>query len=84
EYYTKKNDTYAPVDYASIGAASDWVVEGDGASPPPDLDIDSFEQDFAGEEADPNATLGIKLPFLVMLLKNLKKYFTFEIKVLDD
>ncbi|CAN1240969.1 Cilia- and flagella-associated protein 20 [Linum perenne] len=34
--------------------------------------------------ADPNATLGIKLPFLVMLLKNLKKYFTFEIKVLDD
>ncbi|CAN1755963.1 Cilia- and flagella-associated protein 20, partial [Linum perenne] len=34
--------------------------------------------------ADPNATLGIKLPFLVMLVKNLKKYFTFEIQVLDD
>merc|ERR1711918_65139 len=29
-------------------------------------------------------TLGIKLPFLVMILKNLKKYFTFEVMVLDD
>ncbi|VFQ61384.1 unnamed protein product [Cuscuta campestris] len=34
--------------------------------------------------ADPNATLGIKLPFLVVIAKNLKKYFTFEIQVLDD
>merc|ERR1719377_127839 len=34
--------------------------------------------------ADPNKTLGIKLPFLVMILKNLKKYFTFEVMVLDD
>ena len=29
-------------------------------------------------------TLGIKLPFLVMVTKNLKKYFTFEVTVLDD
>lgn len=34
--------------------------------------------------ADPAATLGIKLPFLVMIVKNLKKYFTFEIHILDD
>lgn len=34
--------------------------------------------------ADPAATLGIKLPFLVMIVKNVKKYFTFEIQVLDD
>lgn len=34
--------------------------------------------------ADPSATLGIKLPFLVMIVKNVKKYFTFEIQVLDD
>eukprot|EP01018_Ginkgo_biloba_P036155 Gb_38281 [translate_table: standard] len=34
--------------------------------------------------ADPAATLGIKLPFLVMIVKNLNKYFTFEIQVLDD
>lgn len=34
--------------------------------------------------ADPAATLGIKLPFLVMIVKNLKKFFTFEIQVLDD
>ena len=34
--------------------------------------------------ADPATTLGIKLPFLVIIVKNLKKYFTFEIQVLDD
>lgn len=31
--------------------------------------------------ADPQKTLGIKLPFLVMIIKNLKKYFSFEIQV---
>ncbi|CAK9022413.1 unnamed protein product [Durusdinium trenchii] len=34
--------------------------------------------------ADSAKTLGIKLPFLVMIIKNLKKYFTFEVTVLDD
>lgn len=34
--------------------------------------------------ADPAATLGIKLPFLVMIVKNMKKYFSFEVQVLDD
>jgi len=34
--------------------------------------------------ADPKKTLGIKLPFLVMIIKNQKKYFTFEVTVLDD
>lgn len=29
-------------------------------------------------------TLGIKLPFLVMVIKNLKKQFSFEIQILDD
>uniref|UniRef100_A0A8B9G7D9 CFA20 domain-containing protein n=1 Tax=Amazona collaria TaxID=241587 RepID=A0A8B9G7D9_9PSIT len=33
---------------------------------------------------DPKKTLDIKLPFLVMIMKNLKKYFTFEVQVLDD
>ena len=33
---------------------------------------------------DPKQTLGIKLPFLVMLIKNLKNYFSFEVQVLDD
>lgn len=34
--------------------------------------------------ADAAKTLGIKLPFLVMIIKNLKKYFSFEVQVLDD
>ena len=31
--------------------------------------------------ADPRKTLGIKLPYLVMIVKNMKKYFTFEVQV---
>ena len=34
--------------------------------------------------AVPSMTLGIKLPFLVMIIKNMKKYFSFEVQVLDD
>ena len=34
--------------------------------------------------ADARKTIGIKLPFLVKIIKNLKKYFTFEVQVLDD
>ncbi|KAF5293083.1 hypothetical protein FQA39_LY13693 [Lamprigera yunnana] len=30
------------------------------------------------------ASLGIKLPFMVMIVKNMKKYFTFEIQIADD
>lgn len=30
---------------------------------------------------DPVKSLGIKLPFLVMIIKNMKKYFTFEVMV---
>jgi cilia- and flagella-associated protein 20 len=33
---------------------------------------------------DPKKTLGIKLPFLVMIIKNMKKYFSFELTVRDD
>ncbi|KAL0918774.1 hypothetical protein M5K25_010808 [Dendrobium thyrsiflorum] len=60
---------------------------------PHDEDIQSSVLEIAGSNvqstyitcpADPAATLGIKLPFLVMIVKNMKKYFTFEIQVLDD
>nr|CAD7434063.1 unnamed protein product [Timema monikensis] len=33
---------------------------------------------------DPKGSLAIKLPFLVMILKNMNRYFTFEIQVVDD
>lgn len=32
----------------------------------------------------PRQTLGIKLPFFVMIVKNMKKYFTFEIQILGN
>jgi len=34
--------------------------------------------------ADTAKTLGIKLPFFVMIAKNLGRYFSFEVEVLDD
>lgn len=58
-----------------------------------DADIQSSVLEIAGVNVsttyitcpvDPKKTLGIKLPFLVMIIKNLKKYFTFEVTVLDD
>merc|ERR1712062_411343 len=58
-----------------------------------DNDIQSLVLEIAGTNvattyvtcpADPKKTLGIKLPFLVMIIKNLNKYFTFEVQVLDD
>ena len=33
---------------------------------------------------NPRLSLGIKLPYLVMIVKNLKKFFSFEIEILDD
>lgn len=58
-----------------------------------DPDIQSFVLEIVGTNvsttyitcpADPRKTLGIKLPYLVMIVKNMKKYFTFEVQVLDD
>ena len=45
---------------------------------------DNVATTFIVTPADPQKTLGIKLPFLVMIIKNLKKYFSFEVTVLDD
>ncbi|CAJ0585520.1 unnamed protein product, partial [Mesorhabditis spiculigera] len=33
---------------------------------------------------DPRKGLGIKLPYIVLIVKNMKKYFTFEVQILDD
>jgi hypothetical protein len=35
---------------------------------------------FVSCPADANATLGIKMPFLVMIIKNMRKYFSFEVQ----
>ena len=31
-----------------------------------------------------NLAIPLQLPYLVMIVKNMKKYFTFEVQVLDD
>ncbi|KAH7644457.1 cilia- and flagella-associated protein 20 [Dermatophagoides farinae] len=32
----------------------------------------------------PRSSLGIKLPFLILIVKNLKRFFSFEVEILDD
>lgn len=34
--------------------------------------------------ANPRLSLGIKLPYLVLIVKNVNKFFSFEVEVLDD
>lgn len=34
--------------------------------------------------SQPRASLGIKLPYLVLIVKNMKKFFSFEVEILDD
>ncbi|VVC29993.1 Cilia/flagella-associated protein 20/WDR90/C3orf67 [Cinara cedri] len=58
-----------------------------------DNDIQSLVLDIVGTNisttyitcpAEKTKTLGIKLPYLIMIVKNMKKYFTFEVQILDD
>lgn len=39
---------------------------------------------FITAPAKPHESLAIKLPFIVLLVKNMNKYFTFEIQIMDD
>ncbi|XP_063540716.1 uncharacterized protein LOC134749629 [Cydia strobilella] len=57
-----------------------------------DPDIKSMVLDIRGNNVSTayitcppnNRTLGITMPFMIMVVKNLKKYFTFEVTILDD
>lgn len=80
------------VQYVTI-LLDDFAVVDGHIKRPHDDDIQSNVLEIVGSTvqstyitcpADPALTLGIKLPFLVMIVKNMKKYFTFEIQVLDD
>lgn len=39
---------------------------------------------FITAPAAPCINLGVKLPFLTIIVKNLRKYFSFEVQILDD
>lgn len=40
-----------------------------------------FSTSYISCPLDPKGTLGIKLPYFVMVVKNMKRYFTFEVQV---
>ena len=44
----------------------------------------NVNNNFISLPSDDKKTLGIKMPFLVLQVKNLKKYFTFEVTIIDD
>ena len=60
------------------------ITDGDIRSSVLEVMSTNVSTTFISCPGDPAKTLGIKLPFLVMLIKNLKKYFSFEVQVLDD
>jgi hypothetical protein len=60
------------------------ITDGDICSSVLEIMGTNVSTTFISCPAEANATLGIKLPFLVMIIKNLKKYFSFEVQVLDD
>lgn len=60
------------------------VTDGDIRSSVLEIMSTNVSTTFVSCPGDVTKTLGIKLPFLVMLIKNLKKYFSFEVQVLDD
>eukprot|EP01134_Creolimax_fragrantissima_P004031 CFRG4031T1 len=49
-----------------------------------ELSSDDILNTYISCPADPQLTLGIKLPYLVLMVKNMDKYFSFEAEVLDD
>lgn len=44
----------------------------------------NYATTYISTPVDPYRTLGIRLPFLVMIVKNMKKYFSFDLTILDD
>ncbi|ELR21102.1 flagellar associated protein [Acanthamoeba castellanii str. Neff] len=80
----------------SLGSRPLQLWEGenaDGVKMVRDEDLQSEVVEVMGENiadvyitcpSHPKKTLGIKLPYIVLLVKNMHKYFSFEIEALDD
>ncbi|KAI8462831.1 MAG: transcription factor IIB-like protein [Monoraphidium minutum] len=49
-----------------------------------ELSADNISNVSVSCPADPTKTLGIKLPHLTLLVKNMRRYFSFEVHVMDD
>lgn len=73
--HTSQNDPDAHVETVADDLISSTVIE---------LVSTNLSNTYITCPAQANRTLGIKLPFLVLIVKNLNKYFSFEIEVLDD
>ena len=49
-----------------------------------EVDGQNVAQTYISCPMNASDALGIKLPYIVLVVKNLKKYFTFEVQIKDD
>ena len=60
------------------------LIDDDIESPAIEIIGANVNMNYISCPEDPNAVLGIKMPTLVLLMKHLRKYFSFEVTILDD
>lgn len=60
------------------------VLDSDIESPSIEIIGANVNSNYISCPSDPGLVLGIRMPTLVLLVKNLRKYFTFEVLILDD
>lgn len=60
------------------------IMDGDMQSSVIEIAGHNVSNSYISCPENPNETLGIKMPYLVLLIKYMKKYFTFEVQVRDD
>jgi hypothetical protein len=60
------------------------LIDPDIESPAIEIIGANVNMNYISIPEDPSETLNIKMPTLVLLMKHLRKYFAFEVTVLDD
>jgi hypothetical protein len=60
------------------------ITDEDIASSAVELRSSNVSTTFVACPSDPQKSLGIRLPFLVLLVKELGEHFSFEVQILDD
>ncbi|KAL6041767.1 Cilia- and flagella-associated protein 20 [Balamuthia mandrillaris] len=69
---------------AGEGGSITFVVDEDIQSKVVQVVAKNISNTYLSCPANPKQALGIKLPFLVFIIKNMNRYFSFEVEVMDD
>ena len=60
------------------------IIDPDIESPAIEIIGANVNMNYISFPENPNETLNIKMPTLVLLMKHLRKYFAFEVTIMDD